>query len=104
MSVEGRVESGKFTFCWVILGEAVPISIELEICLISIFAEIELHQLDVLQDGKLKCHKTHSHMWCRPLSTSRFHVGRRQNARARFCHLLKFSSSAAWLWYETLYR
>jgi hypothetical protein len=30
-SGEQRLESGKFRFCWVILGEAVPISVELEI-------------------------------------------------------------------------
>ncbi len=60
-------------------------------------SDIELQQVDVLQDGKIECQKTHLHMWCRPLSTSRVHVGRRQNARARFCHLPEFSSSAAWL-------
>jgi hypothetical protein len=31
VSVERRLESGKYRFCWVILGEAVPISVELEI-------------------------------------------------------------------------
>jgi hypothetical protein len=31
VSVERRAESGKFRFCWVILGEAVPISVELDI-------------------------------------------------------------------------
>ena len=31
VSVEQRAESGKFRICWVILGEAVPISVELEI-------------------------------------------------------------------------
>jgi hypothetical protein len=30
-SGERRLESGKFRFCWVILGEAVPISVELDI-------------------------------------------------------------------------
>jgi hypothetical protein len=30
-SGERRLESGKYRFCWVILGEAVPISVELEI-------------------------------------------------------------------------
>ena len=31
VSGERRLESGKFRFCWVILGEAVPISMELGI-------------------------------------------------------------------------
>jgi hypothetical protein len=31
VSVERRAESRKFRFCWVILGEAVPISVELDI-------------------------------------------------------------------------
>jgi hypothetical protein len=30
-SGERRLESGKFRFCWVILGEEVPISVELDI-------------------------------------------------------------------------
>jgi hypothetical protein len=30
-SGERRLESGKYRFCWVILGEAMPISVELEI-------------------------------------------------------------------------
>jgi hypothetical protein len=30
-SVERRLESGKIRFCWVIIGEAMPISVELEI-------------------------------------------------------------------------
>ena len=31
VSVERRVESTKFRFCWLIFGEAVPISMELDI-------------------------------------------------------------------------
>ena len=39
VSVERKAESGKFRFFWVILGEAVPISVELGIVCISFFGK-----------------------------------------------------------------
>jgi hypothetical protein len=61
------LESGKFRFCWVILGEAVPISVELERVahLIQILKENNILEITKFKPGPLNFRFAH------PLGTER---------------------------------
>ena len=52
-SGERRLESGKIRFCWVILGEAVPISVKLDI-FGSLYLEMHPIPVDIITQNCLR--------------------------------------------------